>query len=378
MGGVEAFDAALDGAHGFVPTGFAGHVMDVSVHVVSAGALFFGVIEDASAFEFAVLDEVHEFVEVGIGLTGEADDEGGADGDAGDASADAFEKVANVSTIGLTAHEGEHVVADMLERHIDVAGDFWAFGDGLDEVVAPVGGMGVEQADPEVAFDFVESADKGREGFALGGVYAAAGFGAVFGPFIHAEVGGILGDEIDFFDAGGDEVACLFDDAVLRTAAVAATDLRDDAEGAGVVAAFGDFDVGEVVWGEAEAGGIVVGDVFGLAGDEVFLLGGAHEALDNGGDAGDLIEADEGIDVGHEVGQFLGKTLRKAAGDDDFLFLAFFAAFFTCIDGVVDRSDAFLFRHVDERAGIDDEDVGEFGFRGHGHSGLLEVTDHDF
>lgn len=159
---------------------------------------------------------------------------------------------------------------------------------------------------------------------------------------------------------------------------MAAADLRDDAEGAGVVAAFGDFDVGEVFWGEAEAGGIVVGDVFGLAGDEVFLLGGAHEALDDGGDAGDLIEADEGIDIGHEVWQFLSEALREAAGDDDFLFLAFLAAFFAGIDGVVDRADAFLFCHVDERAGIDDEDVGEFRFRGHGHSGLLEVADHDF
>ncbi len=83
-------------------------------------------------------------------------------------------------------------------------------------------------------------------------------------------------------------------------ATVFAPHLRDDAEGTGVVTAFGDFDVGEVFGGEAPAGGIEVGDVDGkMVRHEVF--GGSswcasEDTADNGGDLFELVEADEGID----------------------------------------------------------------------------------
>jgi len=378
LGGIEAFDAPLNGAHGFVPTGFASHVVDLPVHVVGTGALLFGVIEDASALKLAVFNEVHEFIEVGVGLARETDDEGGADGDAGDAGADALEEVADVGAIGFAAHEGEHVVTDVLQGHVDVTGDFRAFGDGLNEVITPVGGVGIEETDPKVASDFIEGADEGGEGFAFGGVDAAAGLWPVLGPFVHSEIGGVLGDQVDLFDSGCDEVARFFDDGFLSAASVATANLGDDAEGAGVIAAFSDLDVGEVFWGEAEPRGVVIGDVFGLAGDEVFLHLGSHEALNDGGDGGDLVEADEGVDVGHEAGKFLGEALGEATGDDDFLFFALGSALLARIDGVVNGANGFLLGHVDEGTGVDDENVGEFGFRGHGHTGLLEVTDHDF
>lgn len=166
--GVEALDTALNGTHGLIPAGFAGHVMNVTVHVVGTGAFLFGVIEDAGAFKFAVFDEVDEFVEVGVGFARKSDDEGGANGDAWDASTDAFEEIADVSAIGLAAHESEHVVADMLEWHVDVTGDFGALGDGLDEVVTPVSGVGVEKADPEVALNLIERTDEGGERLAFG------------------------------------------------------------------------------------------------------------------------------------------------------------------------------------------------------------------
>ena len=40
--------------------------------------------------------------------------------------------------------------------------------------------------------------------------------------------------------------------------------------------------------------------------------------------------------------------------------------------------DRLLLGHVDERAGVDDEHVGQLGFRGEGHAGFGEVTHHDF
>lgn len=121
-----------------------------------------------------------------------------------------------------------------------------------------------------------------------------------------------------------------------------------------MIAALGDFDVGEVFGGEAESWGIVIGDVFGLASDEVFLFLATHEAQDNGSNGGDLVEADEGVDVGHEAWEFLGETLGEATGDDNFLLFAFGAMILAGINGIVDGANGFLFGHVNEGAGVDD------------------------
>jgi hypothetical protein len=43
----------------------------------------------------------------------------------------------------------------VLEWDVNIAGDFWTVGDSLDEFVRPVGGMGIEEADPKIAFKLV-------------------------------------------------------------------------------------------------------------------------------------------------------------------------------------------------------------------------------
>ena len=203
------------------------------------------------------------------------------------------------------------MVADVLQRHVDVAGDFGRFGNGLDEIIAPMRRVRVEQANPEDALDLVQLTDERGKRLALAGINATARLRALLGPLVHAEVGGVLGDEIDLLHAAGDELTCFLDDALLRAAAMAATNARDDAEGARVVAAFGDLDVGHVLRREAEARCVVVRDVLRLAGDEVFLLVllGSHELLNNRGHLGDLIQTYEGIHFRHQTGQFLRKTL---------------------------------------------------------------------
>ena len=150
-------------------------------------------------------------------------------------------------------------VADVLQRHVDVAGDLRAFGDRADELVAPVRRMGVEQADPEIALDRLQLAEQGGEGGAAGGVDRRARVGPLL-PGVHAEEGRVLGNEVELLHALGHELARLGDHAFDRAAAVPAADLRDDAEGARVVAALGDLDVGEMARREAEARRVVVGD----------------------------------------------------------------------------------------------------------------------
>lgn len=361
---------------------FLSGVVDVIVHFVSARSFFFGVLEDAAAFEFEGLDEVEEFLVVLFGFAGEAGDEGGADGEIRDAVAHALEEVADVFPVGLAVHLVEHVVGDVLQGNIDIAGDFGTLGDGLDEFIGPMRGVGVEEADPEVAFEFIESAEEGGEGFASGRVDAGGGFGALAEalPLVHAKVSGVLGDEIDFLHALGDEAFRFAHDGVLGAGTVLAANLWDDAEGAGVVAAFGDLDVGHVIWREAEAGGGVVGDVARLGGDGVerAVFGEvAFEGLANdGGDVGDLVEADKGIDFGKKAGEIFLESLGKATGDDDLLFFAG-GVFLAGVHGFDDGADGFVFGDIDEGAGIDDEGVSHLGIGHDRHTFILKVSEHD-
>lgn len=260
---VDVLGDLVDGGCEFVVTLFAGGVMDVVGHLVSAGSFFLGVLENAAAFKFEGLDEFQEFLVIFHCFAGEAGDEGGADGEIGNAVAHSLEKVADVFPVSLPVHLFEHVIGNMLKGNVDVAGDFGALGDGLDEFVGPVSGVGVEEADPEVPFKFVECTEERGEGFAFGRVDTRGRIGAVAEalPLVHAEVGRVLGDEVDFLHALGNQAPGFADDGVLGAGAVLAPDFWDDAEGAGVITAFGDLDVGHVIRGEPESGRGVVGNV---------------------------------------------------------------------------------------------------------------------
>ena len=130
--------------------------MDLIFHLGSTGIFLARVVEDTGAFKFRVLNELQEFIEIGLGFTREPHNEGRADGDAGNAGTDAFDEIADVGTVGLALHEAQHAVADVLQRHVDVTGDFGALSNGLDEVVTPVRRMCVKEADPKIAFELIE------------------------------------------------------------------------------------------------------------------------------------------------------------------------------------------------------------------------------
>ena len=74
---------------------------------------------------------------------------------------------------------------------------------------------------------------------------------------VFAVAGGVLADECDLADALGDEVFGFVDDRRHATGTELAAELRNDAEAARVVAAFGDFDVGAGAWGGEDARGFI-------------------------------------------------------------------------------------------------------------------------
>lgn len=111
-----------------------------------------------------------------------------------------------------------------------------------------------------------------------------------------------MGDEVNFFNAAGDQGACFAHDGFLGAAAVLTADFRNDAERARVIAAFGYFDIGEVFGGQAEARGVIIRDPPWFVGDEVaigeFFRG--EEAIDDIWHFGELVQSDEGVDLRHE------------------------------------------------------------------------------
>src|SRR5688500_8002950 len=138
-----------------------------------------------------------------------------------------------------------------------------------------MGGMGVEQADPEIAGDIVEVAQKSAEGGGVGGKRFCGGVeffggsdGAVaFRAQVEAVVCRVLGDEIDFFDPFGDELGDFLNEVGLSAAAMGTAHARDDAETARMIAALRNLDVSEMVWSETKTRRGVIGNVDGAFGD---------------------------------------------------------------------------------------------------------------
>ena len=244
-----------------------------------------------------------------------------------------------------------------------------------------MGRMGVQQTNPEIALDRVELAQEGGEGGAAAGVDGGARSGPVL-PRVHAEEGRVLGDQVELAGALAHQLARFRDHALHGATAVPATNPRDDAERAGVVAALGDFDVRGVTWSEPKPGRVVIGDVGRPALDQIDgrLVGRALPAeqfLDDGRHFGDLVEPDESVDLVVQLHcEVLREPLGHAAGNDQLLVAAALAeaALAMRLEDVADR---LFLRRVDERARVDDHHVGLVGVGHDAHAGLVQVADHD-
>jgi hypothetical protein len=134
----------------------------------------------------------------------------------------------------------------VLQGDVEIFADVVVLGDGFKQLAGDAVGVGVEEAEPAEAIDAGELVKECGE--------------AVFEAEVFAVAGGVLADEGDFLDAAGDEGLLRFGDDGFKAAGTEfAAEVGDDAEGAGVVAALGDFDVGGGARGGEKAwGGFVV------------------------------------------------------------------------------------------------------------------------
>ena len=99
-------------------------------------------------------------MEIFFCFAGETYDERSTNADVRDACAHAAEKIADVIAGGHAFHRNKHTVGNVLQRDIDVFRDLVALGDGFDQFIAPMRGVGVEESDPEVAGNFIQFAQE--------------------------------------------------------------------------------------------------------------------------------------------------------------------------------------------------------------------------
>src|SRR6185312_3417672 len=120
----------------------------------------------------------------------------------------------------------------MLQRHVNVLHQRLMFGDGVEQALGDFVRIGVKKTNPLGLF-----------GGKLGETREQVGK-PVLEAQIFAVTSGVLADEIDFANSRLEHALSFRDDAFETAAAELATKLRNDAEGAGMIAPFGDFDIG--------------------------------------------------------------------------------------------------------------------------------------
>jgi hypothetical protein len=200
------------------------------------------------------------------------------------------------------------------------------------------------QADP-VDLDRAHRAQELRERVAIGRRDA----------FVVAVAREVLRDQVDLAHARGAERARFGDDVVDPTAALRAAQLGNNAKRARPIAAFGDLDVRGVCGADTHARRFVVVDVRGRVGDlnHRQFFSRLRRRAEDFCDRRKIARAQDVIDLGDIFDEVAGVALREAAGDDELSLRRLLV-----LGHLEDRVDALFFGGVDERAGVDDDDVG--------------------
>ena len=165
-------------------------------------------------------------------------------------------------TVAGPSHPFEDLGRGVLERQVDVAADLLALRHRRQDVVGDRRRVEVEEPDPGQPVNGVELAQQASE---------RSAFAAV-----DAEERRVLGDEQQLADPTLGERPGLAHDRFAGAAAVRASQRRNDAEGARVVTALGDLDIGKVSRRRQVAGSVGVVEVIGDSG------GGERRINDSG------------------------------------------------------------------------------------------------
>src|SRR5450631_1022014 len=299
-------------------------------------ALFARKIEHADMVQLGLAHEVAQALKGRVGLAGVSRDERGAKSPVRHARPEARHQIAYLALAVPTAHRLEHAGIDVLDWHVEVAGD------------------------AGLAADGVELAQQRRQPWRLGMVSTRK---------VGAARRESLRDQAYLFGPARDEIPRLAQDRLGRAAALRAAELGDDAERAGAIAPLRDLDVRGVHRLRAAAGRRVVVEIRRCVDDAQTI----DRSGDRLGDGADLVGADELIDFGHLGRQLFRVALRQTAGDHQSLAAPRLLVLGHLEDGI----DRLLFGLADEAAGVDDDDLGGLWRRNQLVSRVGRVPEHD-
>jgi hypothetical protein len=309
---------------------------------IRRSALHRAVCKAAGAIDLCIANEGQQLLELGIGLAGEARDEGAAHDQLRAHLAPALQPLQVALATRRPLHAPQHIGVRMLERHVEVRQhqplrhqrhdvvDVWI---GV-HVVQPHP-RAVRRGDLAELLHEVEHASLHR--------LAVPEAGAV--PGVDTVGARVLADDEQFLHAGFEQALRFAEHVAHRPADEVTAQARDDAERAAVVAAFADLQIRIVLRRQLDALRRQQIDerVVRLRHMQVHRV---HHFLRRVR-AGDRKHFR--VHLPHEVLTLLAGLRTEAASDDD---LAVFG------ERLADRVEAFLHRVVDEAAGVDDHEVG--------------------
>ena len=230
----------------------------------------------------------------------------------------------------------------MLEGDVDVVEHLRFTGDDVDEGVVQIVGVQVVQANP------------------VKGQLAQLGEQRPQHPLVvevDAVAGDVLGDDDELLHPGVGQGLGLRQQGLHGTAAVAAPQLGNDTEGAPVVAALGDLQVGGVGGGGGDARPVLLRVV-----DIPEAVGRApgHQLLQGGDDLGVAAGAHDAVHLGQLLHQLVLIALGQAAGDQQ---LAQLPLLFQ-LGQLQDILNGLALGGVDKAAGVEHRRVRPLGLGG--------------
>ena len=229
----------------------------------------------------------------------------------------------------------------MLERDVEIGKDE-PFGHQRDDLIDMR--IGIDIVEPHPGGDSAELAGE------IGHVrhHLAALPGARLLADIDAVGRRVLADDQQLLRPRRDQLLRLLEDRVGPPADEIAAQARDDAEGAAMIAAFGDLQIAVMAGRQLQP----------RVGHQVQIGAGRHRRGDM--DGADhlliLVRPGDGEHVGEALADDVG-FLAEAAGDDDAAILR---------DRLADRLEALFLCGIEEAAGVDQHDVRAGIVRGHG------------
>ena len=185
----------------------------------------------------------------------------------------------------------------MLQRNINILAHLVTFGEGCNQFIRKVVGIQIHNANPLDAIKLVQVTQQLRQKQLAGEILTITC--------------GILRHYNQLFDTMSSQASCLCHNIFIRTAGVGTAQLRNNAVGAAVVAALGNFQIRHVIRRSQHSWRCLYIFAFQLL--QMLKALACHYLVDNPTDIGKAIGADDSVNLRHAFEKLVCIALAKTA-----------------------------------------------------------------